>query len=431
MDNSLLSTPNTSSAQAPGVASLCQRALQASRDLAKSSASQRSEALLAIAAAIEAQRAEILSANVIDQKQAIESEMSSAMLDRLTLDEGRISMLAAAVTEVARMPDLIGQEVSHTVRPNGLVVRRVRIPLGVVAMIFESRPNVTSDAAALCLRSGNAVILRGGKEALHSNQALGRAIRTGLETAGLPRDLVQVMPTTERSAMLELLKQDQYVDLVIPRGGEGLIRFVTEHSRIPVIKHYKGVCHVYIHEAANLEMAIAIAVNAKASRPGVCNAAETILVDRAIAPQCIPKLSEAFAAALVEIRGDSEVIRLAATQVTPATEADWHAEYLDAIVAIRVVDGLDAAVDHIQCYGSNHTEAIVTADLAAAQRFMAVVHSSTVIVNASTRFADGNELGLGAEIGISTSKLHAYGPMGAEGLTAVKFIVTGTGQVRT
>lgn len=431
MDNSLLSTPNTSSASDPGIASLCQRALHASRDLAKSSASQRSEALLAIAAAIEAQRTEILSANAMDQTHARESTMSKAMLDRLTLDSERITKLAAAVAEVARMPDLIGQEVSETVRPNGLVVKRVRIPLGVVAMIFESRPNVTSDAAALCLRSGNAVILRGGKEAFHSNQALGRAIRSGLVSAGLPPDAVQVMATTERSAMLELLQQEKYVDLVIPRGGEGLIRFVTEHSRIPVIKHYKGVCHVYIHEAADLEMAIAIAVNAKASRPGVCNAAETILVDRAIAAQCIPKLSQALVAAGVEIRGDSEVVQLATTEVKAATEEDWHAEYLDTIVAIRVVEGFDAAVDHIQCYGSNHTEAIVTADLAASQRFMAVVHSSTVIVNASTRFADGSELGLGAEIGISTSKLHAYGPMGAEGLTAVKFIVNGTGQVRT
>jgi len=298
-------------------------------------------------------------------------------------------------------------------------------------MIFESRPNVTSDAASLCLRSCNAVILRGGKEAIHSNQALGQAIRTGLQTAGLPADAVQVMNTTDRDAMVELLQQEDSVDLVIPRGGEGLIRFVSKHSRIPVIKHYKGVCHVYVHAAADLEMASNIAVNAKVSRPGVCNAAETILIDRAVATEFVPMVCQRLADAGVEIRGDAETATLAKVPVTAATEDDWHAEYLAPIVAIRVVADFDAAVAHIQRYGSNHTEAIVSADLAATEQFKAVVHSSTVVVNASTRFADGGELGLGAEIGISTTKLHAYGPMGAEGLTAVKFVVQGDGQVRT
>lgn len=416
------------------MAELCERARRASRDLAKTSAADRTRALLAIAASIEAQSEAILSANALDMQAAAADSLAPAMQDRLRLDPERIGSLTRAVAQVAKMDDLIGQEVSRSVRPNGLEVARVRIPLGVIAMIFESRPNVTSDAAALCLRTGNAVILRGGKEAFHSNRALGLAIQLGLQQADMPADAVQMMPTTERAAMLELLQQEDYVDLVIPRGGEGLIRFVTEHSRIPVIKHYKGVCHVYLHQAADLEMGVKIAVNAKASRPGVCNAAETILVDRAIATACIPRLTEALAAAGVEIRGDETVVQLAGplakTGVLPATEEDWYAEYLDAIVAIRVVDGFDAAVDHIQTYGSNHTEAIVTADSAVAQRFMAVVHSSTVIVNASTRFADGAELGLGAEIGISTSKLHAYGPMGAEGLTAVKYVVSGTGQVR-
>jgi glutamate-5-semialdehyde dehydrogenase len=353
------------------------------------------------------------------------------MVDRLTLTPERVKNLAQAVRDVAGMEDLIGKTVSQLVRPNGLEVSRVRIPLGVVAMIFESRPNVTSDAAALCLRSGNAVILRGGKEAFESNQALGRAIHAGLEKAGLPPAAVQVFQTTDRAALLELLQQEELVDLVIPRGGEGLIRFVSENSRIPVIKHYKGVCHVYVHEAADQEMACRIAENAKASRPGVCNAAETILVDAAIAAEFLPKLAKVLAKSGVEMRGDERARSLSGDAMSAASEEDWHAEYLDKIVTVGVVEGFDAAVEHIRTYGSNHTEAIVTTDSAVARHFIAVVHSSTVVVNASTRFADGGELGLGAEIGISTTKLHAYGPMGAEGLTAVKFVVQGDGQVRT
>ncbi|MCP4446080.1 MAG: glutamate-5-semialdehyde dehydrogenase [Myxococcales bacterium] len=409
---------------------LCERAVRASRALTKTTAAQRSAGLLQIANAIEARASTILQANALDLQRAVGGGLSAAMIDRLKLDEGRISDLSQAVRDVAEIDDLIGHTVSENRRPNGLLVSRVRIPLGVVAMIFESRPNVTSDAASLCLRSCNAVILRGGKEALESNKALGNAIRIGLAKADLPIDAVQVFATTDRSAMHELLQQEDSVDLVIPRGGEGLIRYVSENSRIPVIKHYKGVCHVYVHEAADLQMACDIAVNAKASRPGVCNAAETILVDESIASVFVPMVCAALAKAGVEIRGDERTKGLSGIPVALATEEDWQAEYLDTIVAMRVVGDFEAAVAHIQRFGSNHTEAIISADSSVTEQFRAVVHSSTVVVNASTRFADGGELGLGAEIGISTTKLHAYGPMGAEGLTAIKFVVQGDGQVR-
>src|SRR5690606_2083667 len=332
----------------------------------------------------------------------------------------------------AAQADLIGLAVGPaTRRPNGLDVARVRIPLGVVAMVYEARPNVTTDAAALCLRTGNACILRGGKEARGSNLALGAAIAAGLADAGLPADAVQIFPTTDRAALTALLLCDEDVDVVIPRGGEGLIRFVTDTSRIPVIKHYKGVCHVYVDGAADPAMALAICENAKAQRPGVCNAAETFLIDRAIAPSFLPRLGERLRAIGVEIRGDGDTVTLGGPGVRPASEDDWDTEYLDRIVSIRVVDGVAGAVQHIQRHGSHHTEAIVTADPNVAERFLATVDSSTVLWNASTRFADGGELGLGAEIGISTSKLHAYGPMGAEGLTTTKFVVRGSGQVRT
>ncbi len=410
---------------------LCQRAVQASRALTKTTAAQRSEGLRSIADAITARSSQILEANAVDLANAREMGLSKSMIDRLALDEMRVAKLASAVREVSNLKDLIGETVSENRRPNGLLVSKVRIPLGVIAMIFESRPNVTSDAASLCLRSCNAVILRGGKEALQSNLALGEAIRAGLEKAGLPIDAVQVLSTTDRAAMQELLQQEASIDLVIPRGGEGLIRYVSANSRIPVIKHYKGVCHVYVHKDADLEMACRIAENAKASRPGVCNAAETILIDEAIAARFVPMVCQTLTDAGVEIRGDAQTQELAGVPVKQATKADWHAEYLDTIVAMRVVADFDAAVAHIQQFGSNHTEAIVSGNSAITEQFKAVVHSSTVVVNASTRFADGGELGLGAEIGISTTKLHAYGPMGAEGLTATKFVVQGDGQVRT
>ena len=412
-----------------GLARAARRAAQA---LATIPADRRTGALIAIAARVRAGTPAILAANRDDLEAARAAGLSPALLDRLSLDEGRIAAMATAIAEVAAQADLIGLAVGPaTRRPNGLDVARVRIPLGVVAMVYEARPNVTTDAAALCLRTGNACILRGGKEARGSNLALGAAIAAGLADAGLPADAVQIFPTTDRAALTALLLCDEDVDVVIPRGGEGLIRFVTDTSRIPVIKHYKGVCHVYVDGAADPAMALAICENAKAQRPGVCNAAETFLIDRAIAPSFLPRLGERLRAIGVEIRGDGDTVTLGGPGVRPASEDDWDTEYLDRIVSIRVVDGVAGAVQHIQRHGSHHTEAIVTADPNVAERFLATVDSSTVLWNASTRFADGGELGLGAEIGISTSKLHAYGPMGAEGLTTTKFVVRGSGQVRT
>ncbi|HUS30347.1 MAG TPA: glutamate-5-semialdehyde dehydrogenase, partial [Kofleriaceae bacterium] len=304
------------------------------------------------------------------------------------------------------------------------------IPLGVIAMIYEARPNVTTDAAALCLKAGNACILRGGREALESNRALALAVQAGLAAAKLPVDAVQLVPLTDRDAIAELVKLDDLIDLCIPRGGEGLIRYVAEHARVPVIKHYKGVCHVFVHAAANVDMALRIAENAKVQRPGVCNALETLLVDRAIARTFIPALVQRLTPQ-VELRGDATVCELGGATVKRASEDDWSAEYLDLILAVRVVDGIADAIQHIEHYGSSHTESIVTEDRPIAEQFLREVDSSTVLVNASTRFADGGELGLGAEIGISTTRLHAYGPMGAEGLTTTKFVVRGSGQIRT
>jgi glutamate-5-semialdehyde dehydrogenase len=315
-------------------------------------------------------------------------------------------------------------------RPNGLEIQRVRIPLGVIAMIYEARPNVTIDAAALCLKSANACILRGGREAIESNRALLVAVQRGLTSAKLPAEAVQLVPFTEREAIADLVQLDDLIDLCIPRGGEGLIRYVTEHARVPVIKHYKGVCHIYVHSGTDLDHCVEIIENAKVPRPGVCNAVETVLVDNTIAAAFIPQLVAALSPK-VELRGDDSVRLLGGPAVRAATEDDWHAEYLDLILAVRVVEGIGEAIAHIERYGSNHTESILTTDPEIAERFLREVDSSTVMVNASTRFADGGELGLGAEIGISTTRLHAYGPMGAEGLTTTKFVVRGTGQIRT
>ena len=405
-------------------------AREASRAVAKLDGAARATALRAIADAIDSRRAVILAANELDLAAARAAGLAAAMIDRLRLDDGRVTALARAVREVAAAPDLVGRIEREETRPNGLAIARMRIPLGVILMIYEARPNVTTDAAALCLKAGNACILRGGREAEASNRALLAAVQAGLVAAGLPATAVQLVPTLDREAIAELVKLDELIDLCIPRGGEGLIRFVAEHARVPVIKHYKGVCHVYVHAAADLEMALAITENAKVSRPGVCNALETLLVDRAIAAQFLPALVERLGGR-VELRGDAAALALGGPTVRAATEDDWSAEYLDLVLAVRVVDGVSAAIAHIEQYGSNHTESIVTADAAAAERFVREVSSSTVMVNASTRFADGGELGLGAEIGISTTRLHAYGPMGAEGLTTTKFVVRGTGQVRT
>ncbi|HEX5063919.1 MAG TPA: glutamate-5-semialdehyde dehydrogenase [Kofleriaceae bacterium] len=407
-----------------------QAARAAARIVAKAPAEQRTRALAAIATAIDAQRAEILAANAKDVAAAEAAKTAPAMVDRLRLDDKRIAALVRAVNEIADAPEVLGRVEKVETRPNGLEVSRVRIPLGVIAMIYEARPNVTVDAAALCLKAGNACILRGGREALESNRTLLRAVQDGLAAAGLPSEAVQLVPITDREAIAELVKLDELIDLCIPRGGEGLIRYVADHARVPVIKHYKGVCHVYVHAAADLALAAKIVENAKVSRPGVCNALETVLVDRAIAEQFIPMLVTTLSPR-VELRGDDTVRKLGGTSVNIATDDDWHAEYLDLILAVRVVDGIDAAIEHIERYGSNHTESIITRDQTAADKFLREVDSSTVMVNASTRFADGGELGLGAEIGISTTRLHAYGPMGAEGLTTTKFVVRGSGQIRT
>jgi glutamate-5-semialdehyde dehydrogenase len=401
----------------------------AARIIAKATAEQRTNALRGIATAIEALRSEILAANAKDVAAAEAANTAPAMVDRLRLDDKRIAALVRAVNEIADAPDVLGHVERPATRPNGLAISRVRIPLGVVAMIYEARPNVTVDAAALCLKAGNACILRGGREALESNRALLRAVQDGLASAGLPGDAVQLVPITDREAIADLVKLDELVDLCIPRGGEGLIRYVAENARVPIIKHYKGVCHVYVHAAADLEMAESIVENAKVSRPSACNSVETVLVDRAVAERFIPALV-ARLAPRVELRGDETVRALGGSGVRAATEDDWYAEYLDFVLAVRVVDGLQAAIDHIERYGSNHTESIITRDETVAERFLREVDSSTVMVNASTRFADGGELGLGAEIGISTTRLHAYGPMGAEGLTTTKFVVRGSGQVR-
>ncbi|MGD8282064.1 MAG: glutamate-5-semialdehyde dehydrogenase [Gemmatimonadota bacterium] len=398
---------------------------------ARLSADQRRVALEAMADAIDAHRADILAANALDLSAADENGVTGAMRNRLELDEAAVVKLAEAVREVAAQDDPLGSIEDEIVRPNGLRVGRMRIPLGVVAMIYESRPNVTSDAAALCLKAGNAVILRGGSEAIHSNRAIAEALREGLADTDVPVDAVQLVQTSDRAAVDALLKQEQWIDLVIPRGGEGLIRAVTEKSRIPVLQHYKGVCHVFIDESAPLDRARDIVVNAKVQRPGVCNALETLLVHEAVAESHLPAIAKALVDAGVELRGCPRTVEvLSDFDVKPATEEDWHAEYLDLTLAVRVVDDLEQALEHIATYGSSHTEAIVTDDEDSAARFVAAVQSSTVLVNASTRFADGGQLGLGAEIGISTSKLHAFGPMGARELTTRKFVVTGNGQVR-
>jgi glutamate-5-semialdehyde dehydrogenase len=409
---------------------IAKAARAASRKVATAGAVRRTAALEAIAGAIERRAREILAANAEDVEAARTGGLSAPMIDRLRLDEKRLAGVARAVREIAAAPDPVGATVKEWTRPNGLRVGRRRIPLGVVAIIYESRPNVTSDAAALCLRAGNAVILRGGSEAFRSNRALAAAVADGLDAAGLPREAAQLVPTTDREAMTELLARDREIDLVIPRGGEALIRFVAERSRIPVLKHDRGNCHVFVERTAKPGVGLEICYNSKVSRPGVCNAAETILVDEPIAPTFLPALAERLGQAGVELRGDAKA-RAVVPSMKPATDEDFATEFLDLVCAVGVVDGVEGAIRHLERFSSSHTEAIVTEDRRAAERFVDEVDSSTVIVNASTRFADGGELGLGAEIGISTTKLHAFGPMGAEELTATKFVVIGEGQTRT
>jgi len=406
------------------------KAKSASRYLAKLNTTLKNEVLLEVAKRLREKREELKRVNEKDVNLAMTQGLSKAFIDRLTLTDKVIEGMARGLEEVAALPDPVGEIVKMWRRPNGLLVGRMRIPLGVIAIIYESRPNVTIDAAGLCFKSGNAVILRGGKEAINSNLALSEIFREVLREKGLPEDAVQVVPTTDRTAMEYLLELEEYIDLVIPRGGEGLIRFVTERAKMPVIKHYKGVCHVYVDNEADLEKAIKICVNAKCQRPGVCNAMETLLVHKEIAPKFLPLVAEEYKKYGVEIRGCPETLKYIPWG-KPASESDYGYEFLDLILAVKVVESMDEALEHISKYGSNHTEAIVTENYSKAMRFLNEVDASLVLVNASTRFNDGGELGLGAEIGISTTKIHAYGPMGLEELTTTKFIAFGDGQIRS
>ncbi len=404
-------------------------ALAASRKMIGLSTRRKNAILGAMADALDQQRDLVKAANARDLEQARSSGLSSALLDRLTLTDARIDGMIKGVRDVALLPDPVGKKIWKRTRPNGLVIEKKRVPLGVVAIIFESRPNVTADAAVLCIKTSNAVILRGGKEAIHTNLAIAAALQTGGESAGLPQNAVQLIDTTDREAVRELVRMDDRVDVVIPRGGESLIRAVVEHARVPVLKHYKGVCHVFVDASADLKMALAIAENAKCQRPGVCNALETLLVHQSAAPAFLPALAEMAARRGVELRG-CEATRAILPSCSQATEEDWYAEYLDLILAVRVVKDLKAAIRHINTYGSHHSDAIVTSDAKSAKAFLKQVDSAAVYVNASTRFTDGGEFGMGAEMGISTDKLHARGPMGLEELTTYKYLVSGTGQTR-
>ncbi len=409
---------------------MARAAKAAARQLRKVQRGPKDAALILMADRLLQRKEHIIKENRKDLDLARERGLTSAMIDRLTLDNETIHSMAEGLREIAALPDPVGTVTRMWKRPNGLTVGRMRIPLGVIGFIYESRPNVTVDAAGLCLKSGNTVILKGGSEAIKSNLVLEEILKESLGEAGLPEKAIQVIPTTDREAVGILLGLEKYVDIIIPRGGEGLIRFVAEHSRIPVLKHYKGVCHIYIDESAELAKASDICFNAKVQRPGVCNAMETMLIHEKIAPEFLPAMAGRLMEAGVEIRACPRTLSLVPSAV-PAQDADWGMEFLDLILAVRIVASIDEALDHIDRYGSNHTEAIITNNYERAIRFLGEVDSSVVLVNASTRFNDGNQLGLGAEIGINTSKLHAFGPMGLEELTTTKFIVYGNGQVRT
>ncbi|MDD5286081.1 MAG: glutamate-5-semialdehyde dehydrogenase [Desulfuromonadaceae bacterium] len=408
---------------------IAQDARKASLVMAQLSSDVKNRMLLKMAASLEAGTQNLIDENHKDLEAGRQKGLSVAMLDRLMLDEKRIGGIADALREIAALEDPVGEVTRMWKRPNELMVGKMRIPLGTIGIIYESRPNVTADAAALCLKAGNAVILRGGSEAINSNLAIAELLQTVLKEMEIPLAALSLIPFTEREGVLEMLKQEDSIDLIIPRGGESLIRFVVENSRIPVIKHYKGVCHIFVDQSADFDKAVRIIVNSKTQRPGVCNALETLLIHREIADEFIPRIAATLSALGVELRGDHAFCSRAPTAI-PATEEDWHAEYLELILACRVVDDLDAAIAHINRYCSLHTESIITSDYSRAQRFIREVNSSCVLVNASTRFADGGQLGLGAEIGISTTKLHSFGPMGLEDLTTTKFIVYGDGQVR-
>ncbi len=402
---------------------------KASFELSTADSKLKNDALLLISEKIINQKNYIQSENKIDVDNAREKGLSGALVDRLVLNEKRINSMVEGLREITNLNDPVGEVTKMWKRPNGLSVGQMRIPLGVIAIIYESRPNVTADAAGLCLKAGNSVILRGGSEAFNSNQAIGSIISDALKEVGLPEKAVQIVPVTDRNAILEMLKLEEFIDLVIPRGGEGLIRFVVENSLIPVLKHYKGICHVYIDESADIELATSIAVNSKTQRPGVCNAMETLLVNKKIAKKFLPVLEKELNDLGVTIKSCKNTKKILPDTV-PAKEEDFYEEYLDLILNIKIVDDLDEAIKHIEKYGSMHTESIVTKSYENARYFIKRVNSSAVMVNASTRFNDGFELGLGAEIGISTSKLHAFGPMGLKELTSKKFIVYGDGQIK-
>ena len=409
---------------------LGRRAKAAARELARLSAERKNAGLLAMADALAAHREPILAANALDVNAAQAAGLSGAMIDRLRLDEKRLKAMADGVRAVAALDDPVAETIRAWTRPNGLAINKVRVPIGVVGIIYESRPNVTSDAAVLCTKTGNAAILRGGSESLRSNLAIAEALRDGATQAGLPADSVLLVPHADREAVRLLAEMDRYVDMIVPRGGQSLIETVVRHARMPVIKHYHGVCILYVDRAADPEMAERILLNAKCQRPGVCNAVETLLVHRDIADDFLPRAAAALWDASVELHGDETARRLLGDRVVTATEEDWTTEYLDLKLAVRVVDSLDEAVSHIETHGSHHSDAIVTADETRAERFLNEVDSATVYWNASTRFTDGGEFGFGAEIGISTDKLHARGPMALEELTTYKYVIRGTGQVR-
>jgi len=371
----------------------------------------------------------ILKANALDVSAGVKAGLTAALIDRLTLNEKRVKAMADGILDIIKLKDPVGDVMETKRRPNGLVINKVRVPMGVVGIIYESRPNVTSDCAALCLKSGNAVILKGGKEAIHSNKAIYRVLKSALVKSKVPVEALQLIESTDRAAVTELLKMDKFVDLIVPRGGEGLIRFVAENSTIPVVKHYKGVCHVYVGAKADLKMAEEICFNAKVQRPGTCNAMEKMLVDEKVAKRFLPVMCARFRAAGVELRGDDASRRIV-SGIKKASAEEWSEEYLDLILTVKIVKGVDAAIDHINTYGSRHSDAIVSADPKASIAFLKGVDAACVYVNASTRFTDGYEFGLGAEVGISTDKLHVRGPMGLEGLTSYKYEVLGSGQVR-
>lgn len=408
---------------------ICRNALDASRLMAGLTKRKKNAMLEAMAEELEARRPDIQEANKKDLDAARKAGLSAAMVDRLDLTDERLDAMIKGIRDVIALKDPSGTEISSWIRPNGLEIKKVRVPIGVIGIIYESRPNVTADATSLCFKTSNTVILRGGSEAIHSNRAIADAMREGGLKKGMPEHAIQLIPTTDREAVMALLQMDSYVDLIIPRGGESLIRTVSEHSRIPVIKHYKGVCHIFVDESADPEQAIKIIDNAKTQRPGVCNAVETVLVHRKIAANFIPQLVQSLHAKGVEFRGDETACAMD-SDIKEADEDDWHAEYLDLILALRVVDDVPAAIRHINQYGSRHSDAILSKDEASQKQFMAEVDSATVYVNASTRFTDGAEFGLGAEIGISTDKLHARGPMGLEELTTYKYLIIGKGQFK-